>query len=62
MLPLLAIAVYKEPSVVPAHAVGFRLLLLSCADTAVPGCTSSVWLTVDTLSARVVEPAGPWLQ
>ena len=61
VLSLLAIAVYKEPPVVSAHAVGFRLLLLSiCAGAAVLGCTSSVWLNVDTLSARVVESAGPW--
>ena len=62
MLPPLAIAVYKEPSVVSAQAVGFRLLLLSiCAGKAVLGCTSSVWLIVDTLSARVVESAGSCL-
>ena len=61
MLPLLAIPVYKEPPVVSAHAVGVRLLLLSiCAGTAVLGCASSVWLTVDTWSARVVESSGPW--
>ena len=61
MLPLLAIAVYKEPPVVSAHAVEFRLLLLSiCAGTVVLGCTTSVWLTVDNLSAKVVEPAGLW--
>ena len=62
MLPLLAIAVYKEPPVVSARFVGLRLFLLLSiwADTVVLGCTSSVWLTVDTLSARVVEPAGPW--
>ena len=61
IVPLLAIAVYKEPAV-PASAVGVRsLLLLSiCAGTATLGCTSNVWLTVDTLSARVVEPDGSW--
>ena len=60
MLPLLAIAVYEEPAVA-VSAVGARLLLLLsiCADIAVFGCTSSVWLTVDTLSARVVEPDDP---
>ena len=62
MLPLLAIAVYKEPVVsASSSAVGVRpLLLLSiCAGTAVLGCTSNVWLIVDILSARVVEPDGP---
>ena len=44
ILPLLAIAVFKEPPVVSAHPVRFRLLLLLsiCAGTAVLGCTSSV--------------------
>ena len=62
VLPLVAIAMYKEPPVVSAqHAVGFRLLLLYvCAGTAVLGCTSIVWLTVDTLSATAVEYASPW--
>ena len=62
MSPLLALlAVYEEPAVL-VSVVGVRILLpLSiCAGTAVLGCISSVWLTVDTLSARVVEPAGPW--
>ena len=61
IVPLLAIAVYIE-HVVPASAVGVRpLLLLSvCAGIVVLGCTSSVRLTVDTLSARVVEPDGSW--
>ena len=63
MLPLLAIAVY-EVSAIPASAVGVGLLLLLsiCAGTAVLGCTSNVWLTADTLSARVVEPVSPWLK
>ena len=60
MLPLSAIAVCKEPPVISAHTVGFRLLLLSCADAAVLGCTSSVWLTMNTLLARVDGSAGPW--
>ena len=59
IVPLLAIAVYKEP-VVPASAVGARLFLLMSifAGTAVLGCTSNLWLTVDTLSVKVVEPDG----
>ena len=59
MLPLSAIAVYKEPPVISARAVGLRLLLLSCAGT-VLGCTSSVWLIMDTLLARVDGSAGSW--
>ena len=62
-VPLLAIVVYKEPPLVSASsAVGVRSLLLLpiCAETAVLGCTSNVvWLTVDTLSARFVDPDGP---
>ena len=57
MLPLLAIAVYKEPAV-PASAVGVRLLLSICVDTTVLGCIYNVWVTVDTLWASVVEPDG----
>ena len=62
MLLLLAIAVCKEPRVLSAQAVGVRPLpLLSiCAGTAVLGCISNVWLTVDTLLARVVATDGPW--
>ena len=62
LLLLLAIAVYKEPPVVSAQAVGVRpfLLLSTCAGTAVLGYTSNVWLTVDTLSVRVVATDGPW--
>ena len=61
MLPLLALAVYEEPAVlVSAVGVRFLLPLSICAGTAVLGCISSVWLTVDTLSARVVESTGRW--
>ena len=61
-VPLLALAIYKEPAVSASSAVGIRpLLLLSiCAGTAILGCTSNVWLTVDTLSVKVVESDGPW--
>ena len=61
MLPLLAMAVYIKSPVASASAAGMPLLpLFICAGTAVLGCTSSVWLPVDTFSARVVEPDGPW--
>ena len=61
IVPLLAIAVYKE-SVISASAVGLRpfLLLSIGAGTVVLGCTSNARLTVDTLSARVAEPDSPW--
>ena len=61
-VPLLAIVVYREPPVVSVSAVGVRSLLplAICAGTVELGCTSNVWLTVDTLSARVVEPDGSW--
>ena len=60
MLLLSAIAVYKESPVTSARAVGLRLLLLSCAGAAVFGCTSSVWLAMDTLLARANGSADPW--
>ena len=53
-------AVYRE-SVVSASVVGLRplLLLLICVGTAVLGLFevhSNVWLTVDTLSTRLIKP------
>ena len=53
MLPLLAIAIIES----------LVLLLFTCAGTAVLGwfeVHSNVWLTVDTLSARFVEPDGSY--
>ena len=60
MLLLSAIGVEKEPPVTSARAVGLRLLLLSCAGMVVFGCTSGVWLAIDTVLARASGSAGPW--
>ena len=58
------VAIYRESAwtlVISASAVGVRpiLLLFICAGTAVLGSFevhSNEWLTVDTLSARLVRP------
>ena len=46
-------------SVNTAHAVVLILLLLSCAGKVAFFCTSGIWLTIDTLSARATGSGGP---
>ena len=51
---------YKEFAVASAHAVVLILLLLSCAGKVAFLCTSGIWLTIDTLSARATGSDDPW--
>ena len=46
-----ATVLYKESAVTSARAV-VLILLLSCAGKVAIPCTSGIWLTIDTLSAR----------
>ena len=54
-----ATVLYKASAVTSARAVVLILLLLSCAGKVTFVCTSGIWLTTDTLSARATGSDGP---
>ena len=55
-----AIVVCNKSAVTSACTVVLILLLLSRAGTVAFPCTSGVWLTIDTFSARASGSTGPW--